>query len=501
MKPAFFLAAALVLSGVLAGCLSGDEDTPPPGDDQDDALNIVDGFLVGESVGEEYALEFKAASGQISQIQVYSLVDGAFEDYTDPVTVTVPDNVFLLDGDAFAAAKEQTIEGPSMSEPVRVLVPPGMENLTLRINGEQHVVPTPDTDHHLFDGHNIVEWYKVQRDEYPNRCNGCPNYAAAQDYFAGLFEAFGMAEVEVDPYGTNPVHAEFANVVAYKYPKLGVDHPTWLGVGGHYDVVGGTTEGAFDNTAGTLATLELARVFGQFDTNHNLVFGLWGGEEAGLQGSNFFAKTNPNVVAQMDTYVNLDVSAFSWPAPLPIAADGSRDVTCDAPQPKSGDDAEYCQDPVVISAGPDGPAGDDLLALGRTIQSEIMVGYPDPFFLYEYVGEGQVEGYAGVNAQSDHTSFIAAGVPSYFLFNGNALNNPIGIHNQRDTIDNWTKYMVHNFPLDLESELTPEQQAAGETLAAQSFETYLWFTFYVLLHHDLDLAPGPAAVPDEAHNA
>jgi hypothetical protein len=189
-------------------------------------------------------------------------------------------------------------------------------------------------------------------------------------------------------------------------------------------------------------------------------------------------------IAQMRTYVNLDVNGFSWPGPAPVAADGSV-PDCTIRPDHSANAAFFCPDPLIVSAGPDGPVGDNLLGLGHDIQTQVAVGWPDSYFLYEGVGGGQVNGYAGVNAQSDHTSFIAAGVPSFFLFNGDALNTPIGIHNQRDTIENWTKYMVHNFQVDLESELEPADVEFGEALIAKTFETYLWMTFYIFLKVEL----------------
>jgi hypothetical protein len=486
-----FLMTILLGSG-LAGCLTGTQDEGDGDEgDADDALRIVDGFLRGPLVTQDVSMTIKTASGNIATISIDAFVaEGAFTNVAAP-QVSIPDNAYLMVGDRFVSDKSFALA--ALGEPFHILVPPGMTNLTLTIEGKPVVVPTPDTGLQLVSGEQIIQWFKVQRDEYPNRCSGCPNYERSQQYFAELFESFGMAQVEVDPYGTNLAHPDFANVVAYKYGKTDTDHPFWLATGGHYDVVTGTTEGAFDDTSGTLAALEMARVFGNISTNHNLVFGLWGGEEAGLQGSNFFAKTNPNIAAQMRTYVNLDVVGFSWPGPPPTAAHDGSEVDCSEPTPRGGEPAFYCPDPVVVSAGPDGAVADTLLAWAQEIQSQIMVGYPDPYFLYEPVAGGQVEGYAGVNAQSDHTSFIAAGVPSYFLFNGNALRNPIGIHNQRDTIDNWTRYMVNSVLADLEAELSEQERVQGEALMAQSLETYLWVTFYLFLRFDLgEIGPVPA---------
>jgi hypothetical protein len=473
------LALAIALTIVAAGCLT---QTSPPdqGTDASPSPTIIDGFRetviqIGEG-SQSGTLSAKTAQGALSTVSWTGL---------EAATVSFPENVFRFDPSSkrFSASHQANL---NPGETLTLLPPPGMTHLELTINGARVTLQTPDTEAGFFQGKNIVEWYKVQRERFPDRCQGCPNYAKSQQYFAEVFRSFGYTNVEVDPYGTNAINPPFANVVATKYAKTDLAHPQWLGVGGHYDVVTGTTEGAFDNTAGTLATLELARAFANVTTDHNLLFGLWGGEESGLQGSHFYVRTNPQVGAQMRTYVNLDVNGFSWPGPAPVALDGSIPdcTTRPAHNPQA---SFFCPDPLVVSGGPDGPLGNNLLDLGRKIQSQIAVDWPDSYFIYEGVGSGQLNGYAGVNAQSDHTSFIAAGGPSFFLFNGDALRNPIGIHNQRDTLENWTRYMVYNFAVDLDAELSPEEVAAGEALIAKTFETYLWLTFYIFLHVELGL--------------
>lgn len=469
-----FVSSLVIIVGLVsAGCLST-QDGPEVPDDETRLANVINGYLETSMELDSGRLEAKTASGALSTFSWHGEKDAI---------VAFPENVYLFD----PATKRFVVEHLATVSPnseLTLLIPPGMKEVPLTFDGDVVKVETPETTAGFFQGENIVEWYKVQRAEYPNRCQGCPNYARSQQYFAGLFRSFGYNNVEIDPYGTNAINPPFANVVAMKYAKTDLAHPQMLGVGGHYDVVTGTTEGAFDNTAGTLATLEFARAMANVSTDHNMLFGLWGGEESGLQGSQFYVRTNPNVVAQMRTYVNLDVNGFSWPGPAPVSNDGTV-PECTIRPAHSAKAPFFCPDPLIVSAGPDGPLADNLLGLGHDIQTQVAVGWPDSYFLYEGVGSGQVNGYAGVNAQSDHTSFIAAGVPSYFLFNGDALNTPIGIHNQRDTLDNWTRYMVQNFPVDFESELTPEEVAFGEALMAETFETYLWLTFYIFLKVEL----------------
>ena len=69
---------------------------------------------------------------------------------------------------------------------------------------------------------------------------------------------------------------------------------------------------------------------------------------------------------------------------------------------------------------PDGPVADDLLAQGGSVFARAIPQMPEDMLVRDPVGQGQAglgpgqrpvqDG--GVNAQSDHTPFIAAGVPS-----------------------------------------------------------------------------------------
>jgi hypothetical protein len=482
---ALLVALLLVLNGVLvSGCLV-DEDRADPVK-TGETLPALPPLVPVEVDTKAGQLHAELAAGALSS---FTLANGGKIDF--------PPNVFLFQDKKFSAAK--TVDAKP-GAPVQLLLPPGMTQLTLTVAGGRVVLDVQKTGNTLVQGENVLDWFKVQREQYPNRCAGCPNYAKAQQYFAGLFRSFGYQTVEVDPYGTNALRSQLANVVAYRYPKTDATHPQWLGVGGHYDVVTATREGALDDTSGTLMSLEIARVFANVSTNHNLVVGLWGGEESGLMGSAFFTKTNPNVVAQMRAYVNLDASAFSWPAPRGVSIGGSTDVDCSQLPARATNkrDAPFsCPDPVLVTAGPDGAAADLLLTLAKKIQREIMVEYPDPYFLYEYVGQGQAQGYAKINAQSDHTSFIAAGVPSYMLINGDLTVTPVGFHNRADTIENWTRYAYQNWYVDAEfdDDYTAAQWAEAERLVVDSIETYLWLTFYAWLHFDLGIAGIPQPAP------
>ena len=55
---------------------------------------------------------------------------------------------------------------------------------------------------------------------------------------------------------------------------------------------GGTYEGAYDNTAGTVAMMLYARAFADLTFECDTFLALWSSEEEGLRGSNAFANNN-----------------------------------------------------------------------------------------------------------------------------------------------------------------------------------------------------------------
>lgn len=161
----------------------------------------------------------------------------------------------------------------------------------------------------------------------------------------------------------------------------------------------------------------------------------------------------------MKSYVNLDVSALAWPAPLPKP------------------------DPAISSSGPDGPIADRMNeAMARAWAA---AGFPDDMIQYRHVGSGQAEG--GVDAQSDHTSFIAAGVPSTFVYTSNLTAAFALIHSERDTLENMTVFAGTGVVGDeagtalLDSATRP----AAEEALAKSFATFQWVAFYYAVQTDL----------------
>ena len=85
----------------------------------------------------------------------------------------------------------------------------------------------------------------------------------------------------------------------------------FIAVGAHYDHLGTRNgivfNGADDNGSGTVAVLELARLFSEKKENHRpILFILHTGEEKGLLGSKYLS-ANSEFVKNIESYINLDM--------------------------------------------------------------------------------------------------------------------------------------------------------------------------------------------------
>lgn len=464
--------AALLIGAALAGCLGGDTLE----------AELEDGQYQTTWNHEDSRLRAAWTPGGLGALENLGDVD---------LTVQWPVGILLLVDDVFKQPTDDGEEIPAGGAQ-EFLAPPYARDIIIRIDGTRYELSAEGGDEADWD--RVVDggyWYDLmleQQERFPHRTPGQPNYWAAIEYFSDFFHALGY-EVEVDPFGTHeatmdgqlclpggPCPESFANVVATKH-GADPDAPI-LFVGGHFDMVPGTTYGAFDNTAGTVGTLVLAEALSRFDFNYTLMFGLWGGEEDGILGSHAWVQSHPQLRNRIASYWNLDVIGMSWPAPLPDP------------------------DPILIAAGPDlpmpGSAGGSvdplsttLLEEARTIQQE-WLRYPDEHFLYEGVLSGQMDGYAGVNAQSDHTAFMDAGIPAWFLFNGDAVasDNPVRIHSEADTLLNMTKYALWGGESVLEDPtISAEDLEAGREALARSIEATLMFPFYHTLLVETGVLP------------
>jgi hypothetical protein len=84
---------------------------------------------------------------------------------------------------------------------------------------------------------------------------------------------------------------------------------------------GGTYEGAYDNTAGTVTMMLFARAFVDLQFECDTFLALWSSEEEGLRGSNAFANNDCDYCLpkdkELEFYINMDMMGISWPAIKP----------------------------------------------------------------------------------------------------------------------------------------------------------------------------------------
>lgn len=447
----------LVALVLVAGCLGGPAEDGPA----DEAPGSASEIRVGDALLH--------AGGTAGGFGVVHLAEG------EPVEVVFPRNVLVLDGE------RRLVPG---GEPVAVapgafaqfLAPYGAAsvNATIQAKGASRDITIPlAAGRAIASGELAVELMKVQRDRFQHRTPGHENYSKAVAYFGERFAGLGY---EVETFQTplpdvklpGPVGPSTQSVVSVLGYKRGTDlADRYIVFGGHFDVVEQVTHGALDNTAGTVATLALAEAFANLTTRHTIVFAAWGGEEDGILGSQAWLAAHPELVPRIDLYLNFDVTGIAWPAPATDPA------------------------PVVFTSGPDGPIGDALAEQHRVVVADWL--QLDAPFVYEPVAQGQAAG--GVNAQSDHTPFLARGIPAAFQYTSRLEDAFLFVHQEADTVENLTAYSLLG-PDGVGVLLEGAELREAEALLARSFETQMMGGFYLAALLDAGvLSPARPAPP------
>ena len=327
-----FLLVSLMLIAPLSGCFGETEETETV--DLEVALTI-DGTAPSEAVfraGEWHDVLLMGENLRISAPahDVLLFVDGVID-----IDSSVP------------------VEGDRVS--VQLLTTPYTEHVEL-------VVYATDGTRAVFnqsitDGTPIITgeaWYEkmdyitcdTPSDDcgsYNFRWMGSPNaqFERAASYFQGHFEGLGYDTHLMRVVDTlNPTQPESLNVIAW---KEGRSDDCVQGMGAHMDIAppagppgGGTWEGAYDNTAGTVAIMMYAQVLVDLEVECDTVLALWSSEEEGLRGSNAFANNDCEACLPQDKelrfYINMDMMGISWPAvkengdPFPYHAWSGPDV-------------------------------------------------------------------------------------------------------------------------------------------------------------------------------
>ena len=123
---------------------------------------------------------------------------------------------------------------------------------------------------------------------------GSANERRAMEYALGKFREFGMSDTYIMPIKEYP---GFTSTTAPTNTRSGVAVGVLRGatsriivLGAHIDSADPSIPGANDDGSGSAAVIELARVLSQRKNQSTIVFALFGGEEAGEQGSRHFVK-------------------------------------------------------------------------------------------------------------------------------------------------------------------------------------------------------------------
>ena len=143
---------------------------------------------------------------------------------------------------------------------------------------------------------------------------GLSDYDEAAEAMEELAWDMGFDHVDITNYPDYPAQK---NIVGYNWGRVNPDE--YIVVGGHFDIAyaltppGGGTEGANDDTSGSVVSLEMAQALAKMEFDHTVVAALWACEEEGLLGSPAFVANLPENVS-VRSYLNFDMVALNYPS-------------------------------------------------------------------------------------------------------------------------------------------------------------------------------------------
>jgi hypothetical protein len=122
---------------------------------------------------------------------------------------------------------------------------------------------------------------------------GSANERAAMEFALRKFREFGLTDAYIMPIMEYPGFMGTAPTNTRSGIAIGILRGATsriIVLGAHMDSADPSIPGANDDGSGSAAVIELARVLSQRKNHSTIVFALFGGEEAGLQGSRHFMK-------------------------------------------------------------------------------------------------------------------------------------------------------------------------------------------------------------------
>ncbi len=360
-----------------------------------------------------------ATAGQGSTIQLDTNLE-SFE-------VIVPDNILMAEEGVISANSTVTFEKSKTI--LQVLVPPTAEGpfpiLVKKGSFEASFeIQVKGATGSMVSGDEYYDHMRTITTMYAKRSTGYPHMSQAAGYLEDQLSGFGL---ETEQVRFTQEGREVINVLGYHW---GTVRPhEWIVLGGHYDIKEKTIEGAYDNAAGAVAVLEIARAVSQMQTDRTIVFCLWSGEEQGLWGSSHFVENIPENVT-VKSYLNYDMVGLNWPQVYQLN----------------------------VLVGPDENENEienqELLNISSRVIFDIL-RYPQIGFDVKETGEGS----------SDQASFWPAGVPT--IYYAGLIVYP-GYHNKVDDL------------------ATMEVMAGGRERLKEGFETVVWVSYYTTLLLDGD---------------
>jgi hypothetical protein len=343
----------------------------------------------------------------------------------DEATLVFPDTVLVARDGIFR--NETSYKFSSGNAVVTVLIPPSLSELTIEARSgslhETFVLEVRLGQDPLVSGESYYQHYTTMARQYNNRQVGSPQMARAAEHYQSYFAGLGY-DSEIRTYQrTDGLRTfEVKDVVAFKWGKEYPDE--WIVLGGHYDIVRRSIEGAMDNTGGACAVVELAEGMAELETSRTVVFGLWDGEEKGLWGSRDFVAEIPENV-DVKTDLNFDMVGLNWPQQYPLA----------------------------VRIGPD----NDTEVIDNV---DLYNATMDVWLNYLEYPESGLDIRESTGGGSDHTSFQQAGVQTFFFI---STADYIQYHRRTDLIVDMVAY------------------AGGVANLEAGFNTVAWTALYLTL--------------------
>ncbi len=176
--------------------------------------------------------------------------------------------------------------------------------------------------------HDLKEYViTLAADDMQGRKAGQPGAQKAAQYIAGKFKEFGLATAGQDGYlqKFSFGKTQTENVIGILEGTDAKLKNEIIVIGAHYDHIGvdkkgDVFNGADDDASGTSVMMEVAQAFGtgKEKPRRTIVFIAFGAEEAGLKGSNYYAKHPVRPIDKTVLMINLEMMGRGDPGQVTV---------------------------------------------------------------------------------------------------------------------------------------------------------------------------------------